>query len=538
MINKYSHIPIAILLTVIFLYPILSNFSTHLPSRADGVFITWTIYTVSKFLALGKNIFNLPFFYPFQNTLAYSDPYIPTALLTLPLLPFTKNLVFIHNFHLVTGSIVMYIASYLLATQLKYSKVAAHFTSLIFTFSAIHLHYVVHLQSYLIAGIPLTFYFILRWQEKEKWQWLALAFGAFLYQMLNSPMAGFFLLFSLVSLVFQKNFLTVVKKHFGLICYYSLLASVLIAVIYLPFIGVSQQFDYVRPIRDAAHFAHSLNRLFEADLLVLYCLLIIFWLSRYKNAVQSILPLKNILIIVAIGAVLMLGPALKIDGETVKVLGIPIPLPYAIFYYVVPGFSAFRDSSRWILVMNFGFSLLAGQLVTKSKLRDWVKILLFGGLILLYFSLGTTKIPLFPIPTKIPKIYETIKNRPEKIIAEFPVFSWRMMPYAYLENDRLLYQTQHEKILYNGVSGFTPPIREKQWDWLWREFPSLETINHLKTQGVELVVIHYNLYDKMNINDFLYSDYRSPSSLQLKQKVDASLDLIVCQEASCIYRFY
>lgn len=532
MIKKYFPVLIAsTALTILFLRPILTHFSTHLTSRADGVFISWTIYTISEYLYQGKNIFNLPHFYPFQNTLAYSDPFLSTALLTLPLLSFTNNIVAIHNFHLIAGTIVMYVAAYLLAQQLKYSKIGSHFAALIFTFSAIHLHYTVHLQSYLLTGIPLTFYFLLRWIDEKRWLWLALTFGAFLYQAVNSPMSGFFLIFSLIPLFVGGKIFKMIATNWKLVSYYSMLTAIALAIFYIPYFAVSQQFEYVRSIRDTAHFAHSINRLFELDLFVVYALLFVLWRTK-TTGIKS----KTHYYIIAIGTILMLGPVLKLSSETVKIFNTPIPLPHALLYYVIPGFKAFRDSSRWILVMNFGLAMLTGQLVTLSKLRNWVKIVFFTLLCFMYYGFAIKNIQLYPIPNKIPQIYEVVQNRPENVLAELPVLSWRMMPYAYLENDRLLYQTFHKKTLYNGVSGFTPPTKEKQWDWLWKEFPSKNSIEYLQNEDIELVIVHYWLYEKMFVDNFEYLNTKSPSTSLLKQKINNQLVLISCKQNSCLYR--
>ncbi len=547
-IKKNYLFVIALVLTLLFLHPVLTHFSTHLTSRADGIFISWTIYTVSSMLSLGKNIFHLPFFHPFSNTLAYSDPFISTAILSIPLLQFTQNIVTIHNFHLVTGTIILYISSYLLGREINYSKIASHFVATIFTFSPIHLHYLVHLHTYLIAGIPLTFLFLIKWISTNNWKWLVLANLAFLYQTLNAPMTGLFLGFSLVPFLLNKKVVSKVKQNILLVTTYLLATVSTIGIVYFPFFSVSQYFNYTRTIRDSAHFAHSFERLFQLDLMILYFILFIFWATKNTlkkhlfNKDLTIFSKKTILIIALIGLVLMLGPVLKINGETFKIFDAPIPLPYAVFYYVIPGFKAFRASSRWIILLSFGLSLLIGNFVHNSKLKQHIKISILLALILLQYITHIKNFELYKIPQVQPKIYDVIKKISHKsnkqiALAEFPVFSWRMMPYAYLENDRLLFQTTHKAKLYNGVSGFTPPIREEQWNWLWNEFPSLQTSKHLQNEGVQYILVHYDLYEKMHSEKYQYLGKISPSKSELLEliKQEAYLQLITCSEDKCLY---
>lgn len=536
--NKLTPILIATLFTIVFLHPVLIHISTHLPSRADGVLISWLIYSVSTALEQALNIFDLQFFHPFTNTLAYSDPFFSTAITTLPLLSFTTNIVAIHNIHLIFGSIVMYLSMYFLTKELKYSKIGQHLSAFLFTFSVIHLHYIVHLQSYLLAGIPLTTYFLLKWQKTENWIWLTLSHAAFLYQFLNSPMSGFFLIFSLIPLfALNMNFRQIITKHKYLFFYYLILSCGIVILFYYPYFTVSQQFQYVRSMRDTAHFAHSFNRFFHLDFLILYLVLALLWKSKKQSLENKQFNFSTfqILFVIAIGAILMLGPVLKINGATLKILEIPIPLPYAVLYYIIPGFKAFRDSSRWILLLNFGLALLAGKLAANSKLTKSTQTLIFGGLLLSYYFLSQNQMKLYQIPTQTPIIYQAVKTAPQKVLAEFPVFSWRMMPYAYLENDRLMYQTIHKKTLYNGVSGFTPPQREFEWEWLWKEFPSSESLLYLQSQGVELIVVHYNLYEEMHDAHFSYANHTSPSAVELQKEIESRLPTISCNQGSCLY---
>ena len=533
---------IAALFTTAFLFPVFLQFSTHLPSRADGVLISWLIYTVSTLISEGKNFFELPFFYPFTQTLTYSDPFLPTAIFTIPLLQLTQNIVAIHNFHLITGTVVLYLAMFALGRQLNYSQLGSHVSAILATFSPIHLEHTVHLQSYLLAGIPLTLLFITKWQDTKKWSWLALSFGAFLYQALNSPMSGFFVLFCVLPTVVNKKFVQKIVKHLPLVLYYSILSGALLAAVYYQYFQTAQTMEYVRSIRDAAHFSHSLKRLFQTDLLILYALLFIFW--KTKSTVLTLsdktarISQKQILWIIGIGAVLMLGPVLKLDTGTVKIFGLPIPLPYSILYYVVPGFKAFRDSSRFIVLLNFGIALLMGNYITLSKIKSMYKSILVAMIIFSIFHLSQTSFELYEIPTTTPPIYESVAQQKESTLIELPIFSWGMMPYNGIENDRLMYQATHKKTLFNGVSGFLPPQRDLDIAWFWRRFPNSQTLEYLQDHEVELILVHYDLFETMAADEFIYSEKSSPTAKELQDEIElqTELELIHCAEEKCLYK--
>jgi hypothetical protein len=132
---------------------------------------------------------------------------------------------------------------------------------------------------------------------------------------------------------------------------------------------------------------------------------------------------------------------------------------------------------------------------------------------------------------------DVLAQQKDNVVAEFPVYSWRMLKYAYREDDRLLYQAQHGKILYNGVSGFTPPAREAEMDNLWKTFPSHKTLAALQQQGVSLILLHFGEYDQLHQDQFTYLDTLSPSSTtvhaELKQLPE--LELLTCQGSDCLY---
>lgn len=520
---------------------------THLPSREDGMLISFLIYWVAHATQTGQNLYQLPIFYPFSQTLAYSDPYLTTGWLSLPLFWFTENIVLVHNVNLVAGTMAAFFGMYLLVEWLTKSKAAAIISALTFTFSSLHLHYIVHLHTYLIAGLPFSFYFFLRWHKSLRWRLLLGSAGCFLYQALNAPMTGFFLAFTFLMTLTQGNIRQQLWQNKIQVAVIGLATLILTLFVYQPYFEVSQEFNYNRSIRDAAHFAHSVNRFITPESLLLLSLMLILGYRSRKvlpliNEVKSANPpfgltLRTQFLIAALGAVLMLGPVLKVNDQTFKIFNWPIPLPYAVLYYLVPGFQAFRTSSRWITVFNFGLSLMIGTLLARSQLKRLQ--LIFIGLTLTSFFWLTQapSLQLFNIPQTQSAIYDLVKTRPEPALAEFPVFSWRMEPHLHFETERYFAQIHHQKRLYNGASGFTPPIREHEWDELWLEFPSQSALAHLKHAGVSLILVDFGIYDQLAQANFVYLNHRSPTGLEIKALIDQqpSLKTLDCTETACLY---
>lgn len=526
MIKPLRGLLIGMILTAVFLWPILGRLNSHTYSRQDGVLVAWLINWGSQSLTSGQNFFDAPFFHPYQNTIAYSDLFLPTAIFNIPLiLSGSSNIIFNNNLHLIVGSVAVFFCQYLLGRELFKKESLAILSGVIFSFSHIHLDYAAHLHVFLIAGLPLAIYFLLLFEKTGKNRYLFGLTLACLYQFLNSPMSGYFVAISLIILLaLKKTIREKIFKSWKTIVSLILGCGLLLGFFYWPYFQVKSQFEFVRTIRDAAHFAFGLEKIVEPEMLFLITAITGLFITLNKKTSKNWLILFTSLTMT--GLFLMLGPALKIYDQTLKIFDIPIPLPYAIVYYLIPGFQAFRASSRFIILFGFGSSLLIPYLVQNNryliKLKknrqsklSWLFVCVF---IFVFWLLRLPKQKIFLIETTIPPIYKIIKQRPEQVLAEFPTYVWSQTNDYFHEADRLLFQSYHQKKLYNGFSGFAPPERENLWHTISNQLDNPETITHLKKSGVELVLLHQN--EQPTYSNFSATSYQ----------------LITCLEQDCLYQ--
>ena len=71
--------------TIFFTYPLIFNLTTKIRGLYDELLITWVINWVIHALTTNPlNLFQANIFYPYKNTLAYSDIHLANALLSLP----------------------------------------------------------------------------------------------------------------------------------------------------------------------------------------------------------------------------------------------------------------------------------------------------------------------------------------------------------------------------------------------------------------------------------------------------------------------
>lgn len=512
-------------LTVVFLWPIFPNFHTHLTSRQDGILIAWLIDWGSEALLTDQNVFNAPFFHPYQNTLAYSDLFFSTALLNLPLkLLGQQNIIINHNWHLITGSLMVFWGQFRLGKLLFKRFDLAILSGVIFAFSHFHLDYAAHLHSFLVAGLPWSIYFWLKFKETKQDRYLLGLTLAGLYQFLNSVMSGYLLLTVLLPFLLNSQSRLVIQTQWRQFIPWGLGGGLIMWFFYWPYWQVFQEFHFVRTIRDAAHFSFGLDKLFEPQVLLFaglfFCLLGLNHLQPLSRKT------KLYLIITLLGGILMLGPVLKWQGQTIKIFSQPLPLPYAVMYYLVPGLKAVRATSRWIIVMGFGFALLLPQLLSegdwwqhknsrqKRRLGGYLTLAITIILLLSQYQTGR----IYAVPTTLPTIYQTIATQPPTVLAEFPTYVWSQPDQYFHEADRLLFQSLHRQKLYNGFSGFAPPLLEKRWQLISDQLELPETIEHLKHSGVELIMLHGD--ENRTYQNFSHPNY----------------ELLTCSNHDCLYR--
>lgn len=427
----------------------------------DGLLINWIINRVIHHpFSLNANIF-----YPFQNTLAYSDFHIASAITSFPFVLIFKEPLLSFNINFLLGFILTAFSTYLLVKHLTKDLKMALLAGTLFSFGTIHLNYMAHLQLFDFWPFIFTVYFF----SREK---MTLFVLFFVLSVATMPLFFFF---------FLAFFLTVPKKNWRIV----LVAFVLSTLIFIPYFLVSREFDYVRPITDAIHNSLKIydflepsknSRLFLFTGLSTLIVVTIFLLSKPK--------FNRFLLLALVSLILAFGPAFHVFKDTVHVGPLPaVPLPYLVFYYLLPGFSGFRTPSRWILLAFF--SLVVGlSIALKHKLSNKIIALL---VILIILEVNA------PFNySKVPKPTQDqlwlAKNYKGAPIIQFPIYGWFDGEKIGVETLRIHYSIIHGHPMYNGYSGFSPRVWESDVQWLQKEFPNEKTLTYLDKKGIKLIL--------------------------------------------------
>jgi len=522
------------LASVFFTWPLIFNLTNKIIGLYDELLITWIInwvihaLTTNPFLLFQANIF-----YPYKNTLAYSDIHLANAIFAWPFVKIFKEPILAFNINLLAGFVFTGFFTYLLVKHLTKNPLAGVISETLLTFSTIHLNYLGHLQLFCLQYFILAIFLFFKFLEKKSFSKFFIFFIISILATLNDFLIGYFLTFSIfVTSLFKKElkWFLVFIVCLGILC----------LPFFLPYFSVSREFHYVRPIRDIVHFSlqpedliypSNMTRLenFLLNIFKLkptepwmkttpgylglaFNLMGIWTVIRVIRGIGEIRKrrgknLLTLLIIGSIGLILSFGPVMHWGRETIHKPFI-IPLPYAILYYLLPGFSGFRTPSRFILLFAFSFAVIIGIVfvdITKRWQRVIKSIFAIFICLLVFWEFNFPLIlHLTPKIKDYPKVYSYLnlldKNAP---ILEMPILNWDAYELIQLETKREFYSTLNFRPMVNGYSGFTPPEREILAKKIMLEFPSTELINWLKKIKAKYIIFHKNDYELLEKNNFL-----------------------------------
>lgn len=516
------------LLSLVITYPLIFHLSTYSLGKGDELLITWILnWDIHAFLTNPIHIFDANIFYPYAHTLSFSEPFFSSALLALIPTLILKNPLVAYNTNIILSLALLGFSTYCLVFYLTKKSFGAIIAGLLVSFSPFTLGRLFQLQVISIQWIPLSLLFFIRFLKDGKAKNAAFTSLFFILQVSNSFLPGYFLvlcygviitLFLLSKRISPARLCTTMN-----ICIFSITAAVTI-LLGMPYFKTSKTFHYVRDIRDTIQFANrpeytfypnGRTRLEKVFLKSIYAndkgpfrydgywglaLVILFVFScaaffRIKKE-RKFFPLIFLLTAIFSFA-LSLGPAFQWGGKVIKQPFI-IPLPYAVFYYLVPGFNGIRNSGRWEMLTVFAASVFVGLLLNellRKKTKLFLVIIAIGILAEInvpftYYQLSAKK--------DFPPVYIFIDTLPKKTaIIELPIFSWDVQPYSNIEFMREYYSTLHFRNTVNGYSGFSPKEWELNTKFLTKGFPDGKTISYLRKINVNYVILHKDDYDKL-----------------------------------------
>ncbi len=512
-------------------YPLLFHLGDYVTALGDELVIAWIQNWVIHALTTNPpGLFEANLYFPYHNTLAFSETFIVTSILALPLRMFTGEPIITVNFTLISSLVLLGFSIYLLSYYLTRDFFTSLLAGILVIFSPAVLDKATHLQILSIYWVPLSILFFIKFIKSQRAKDLIISLLFFLLQTYNSFMPGYFILFSFfIIFIFtwlnnKKQTKKLVTKRNLFILTFSFL---LLIPIVIPYYKVSKEFNYTRDIRDSIHLAlqpedllysspltriqkkllslpfnqQSQNNEFKPGYVgFIFTILIIISIYYFiKNHKKPNKQLQNFITIAFTGLILSFGPALHLGRQTIHD-PFPIPLPYALFYYILPGFQGFRNSARWemlfILAISIAIAIMLQEFFEKKSIitKSIIYTLLIIATIIefnfpMHFERVTQR-------KDFPQVYSWLATTPkDTAVIIMPIYNWSST-YAGEEMKREYFSTINFRQTVNGYSGFSPPPWQKLLTTLHQDFPGDNSINILKDLGVNYIIVDKYLYDR------------------------------------------
>jgi hypothetical protein len=525
-------------LTVAKTYPLIRHFDTLLPGAfGDPVLVTWILAWGSHALTTDPwNLFNANIFYPLQNTLALSEHMVSVVPFFAPVYLLTGNPIVAYNSVFCLSFILCGMTMFLLVYHWTENFWASLLSGCLFAFAPIRFAEIYHLQLYNFYWAPLVFLFLEKFFWSKRWRHLA-GFAIFYWlQVLCSVYLGW--LTTVAVGVYISYHVIFVNR--GLLsrtivpgCVAFVITTLLVLLpFHVPYYTLQNQWGFSTTLQECIDWSadlvlnylsppHMLNNLYLALIRVhwpalahpsnqqtLFPGLVLGFLAVMGGLPVAIFPLgrgsrhlPQLFGLVLVSSLLLsLGPFLVILGQNTS-----LPLPYLLFYYLVPGFQAIRVPARFALMAVLAASVLAALGFLKASdflhrqrgLRQ-VEMHLFQAVFMLCciglftVELGFKPISLGGMPTgpQVPGVYRWLATKQQNgPIIELPLGE------DYREALKYMYfSTYHWLPLVNGASRFLPPPHVQLSAEL-ADFPSRQGAELISGMGVKVVVVHTDRLD-------------------------------------------
>jgi hypothetical protein len=154
-------VPFYAALTVLFTWPAVPHFFSHVPFRGDGVdalsglyALTWGIHALAHF---PFHYFNANVLYPHADSLAYGDHLFGLSVALAPVQWTLDNPIVTYNLAVLSSFVIAATGAYLLGRHVTSSVRSGLLAGLIYGFSAYRMNQIESLDALALCGLPWVF---------------------------------------------------------------------------------------------------------------------------------------------------------------------------------------------------------------------------------------------------------------------------------------------------------------------------------------------------------------------------------------------
>lgn len=530
-----------VFVTIVMTWPYAKQVQTSLYNWSDALLNTWTLaWGVHALLTNPLELYNANIFYPYTNTLAYSESLLPQTVVAMPIILATDMPAFAHNLLALSSFVLAAFGMYLLVFSLTRSRAAGLVAGMIYTFTSYKMMHFPHLQLLSSQWMPFALLYLRRTigdipNALRRGNAFLFAFffslqalSSFYYAFFIAIAAALYVAYMMVIRLWQRRRMDWrrVTEDATARAAPTMMALGLIALltipVSLPYFAVERDLGLERGIQDVEYYAATVRTYFsvpdgnwfyakwlapkarmtgsgERDFVgfVAIALAVLGLVGRPRRE-----PEKWFYVLLAcVGVVLSFGARNQVlFFPKWPALPLPFYLPFRYLFEWVPGFKAMRGPDRFAYLAVLGLAVLGGYgtrtLIQSIRARRPMRMsaapisaLILVGMI----GLENIAIPIratnpATLSKPVPDSTQFIAgSAPETVILEIPMI---------FDNESLAwpqyYSIFHWHALVNGFSGFFPP-GYAALAGIMREFPSETSLALLDEIGVSTVVVHNDL---------------------------------------------
>lgn len=477
----------------------------------DAHLFLWTFaWDAYAFLHQPLTIFDANIYYPYANTLAYSENLIGSAFFAAPVIWLTGNLVLASNITSFITIILSGTGAYLLGRRLHVSMAGAFLCGLVFAFAPPHFFRLGQLHMTALQWIPFCLAFLHGYLAHGRRRDLLLACGCFSLQALSSGHGAVYLALAIAMLLAWQFALGAPLaiaqrlRDLGAAGAYLLAPSVLVLVPYRlaqddAGLRRGYQTDALPGVESFVASPTQVHQFLKARLF-----------SGIDKEPDAYLFPGIVVLILAVTAIATLPVMRKVRlrdnatalylliGTLATLMFLSWPIELWRYVYWLPGFNFIRVPSRFILLTLLALAVLAAlgfdRLAARLP-RAWRVVAAAAIAALMLAEYAVVPFPSVPYAVTIPAVDRWLDTRPKPfVVAEMPVP--RPGDLGRLERQMtqsMLHATAHWQKTIHGYSGIRRPFHHQLYADL-SEFPSAASIAGLRTAGVTYVVVHTEVY--------------------------------------------
>ena len=484
--------------------------TTVVADLPDTHLYLWTLaWDTHAFLHQPLHIFDANIYYPFANTLAYSENLIGSALIAAPIIWMSGNLVLAMNLTALITCWLCGVGAYLLARRVHISIAGAVIAGLIFEFAPPRFFRLGQLHLTAVQWMPFALAFLHSYLETNRRRDLLIAIGCFSLQALSSGHGAVYLTLAIIALLAWH------AAHGTPIAFTQRLRDVGAAGAYLlaPAVWV------MLPYRIAQNEA-GLRRNYLADAQPgiesflaspsrFHMFLQAHFIGPFAKEPQAFL-FPGILVVILAAIAVFSWPARRRGRDNYALFYLLVGLgsllmfvdwPIELWRYVywLPGFNFIRVPSRFILLVMLSLSVLAGMgfdrlaVQMPRTLRSIALVVISALLLGEYFSYPFSSVP---YRVDIPAIDRWLDTQPKPfVVAELPVPSPGNL--GALEREQttaMLHATAHWQKTIHGYSGIRQPFHDQLYLDL-TAFPDAKSLAGLRAVGATHIIVHTDAYE-------------------------------------------